>query len=78
MFNSCKRRIKRIPRKNIKSFFGKPLIAWSINAAKSSGIFDEVYVSTDDEEIANVAMSYGAIIPFIRPDYLSNDYAIDQ
>ena len=69
---------KRIPRKNIKPFFGKPLIAWSIDAAKSSGIFDEVYVSTDDEEIAHVAMSYGANIPFIRPDYLSNDYAIDQ
>ncbi len=69
---------KRIPRKNIKPFFGKPLIAWSIDAAKSSGIFDEIYVSTDDEEIANVAMSYGATIPFTRPDSLSNDYAIDQ
>ena len=69
---------KRIPRKNIKSFFGKPLIAWSIEAAKTAGIFDEIYVSTDDQEIAQIATSYGANIPFLRPDYLSNDYAVDE
>ena len=69
---------KRIPRKNIKLFFGKPLISWSIETAISSGIFDEVYVSTDDEEIANIAKNYGANIPFIRPENLSNDFAIDK
>ena len=69
---------KRIPRKNIKLFFGKPLISWSIETAISSGIFDEVYVSTDDEEIANIAKNYGANIPFVRPENLSNDFAIDK
>lgn len=69
---------KRIPRKNIKIFHGKPLIAWSIEVAKSSGLFENVYISTDDEEIASVAKRYGAIIPFLRPEHLSNDFAGDK
>lgn len=69
---------KRIPRKNLKLFFGKPLISWSIETALSSGIFDEIYVSTDDIEIAEVAASNGANIPFLRPKNISNDYALDQ
>ena len=69
---------KRIPRKNIKKFFGKPLIAWSIEVAKKSSMFDEIYVSTDDKEIADIAKSYGANIPFLRPKNLSDDYAIDK
>lgn len=56
---------KRIPRKNIKPFMGKPIIAYSIEAALQSGIFDEVMVSTDDEEIAEVAKQYGANVPFM-------------
>ncbi len=66
---------KRIPRKNIKDFFGKPIIAYSIETALKSGIFDEVMVSTDDEEIAHVARSYGASIPFFRSSESANDYA---
>lgn len=66
---------KRIPRKNIKFFNGKPMIAWSIEAALKSGCFNQVVVSTDDEEIANVARQFGADVPFIRPLELSNDYA---
>lgn len=66
---------KRIPRKNIKDFLGKPIIAYSIEAALSSGIYDEVMVSTDDEEIAEVALQYGASIPFMRSGTTSNDYA---
>lgn len=66
---------KRIPRKNIKEFCGKPMIAWSIEAAKASGCFDRIIVSTDDEEIAVVAREYGAETPFVRPPELSNDYA---
>jgi pseudaminic acid cytidylyltransferase len=66
---------KRIPRKNIKSFNGKPMIAWSIEAAKSSGLFEHIIVSTDDAEIAEVAKQCGAEVPFIRPEELSNDYA---
>ena len=69
---------KRIPRKNIKDFHGKPIIAWSIIAAKSSELFDEVYVSTDDDEIAEISRLYGANIPFMRPNYISDDYAIDK
>jgi len=65
---------KRIPRKNIKEFCGKPMIAYSIEAAIKSGCFDRVIVSTDDTEIAEVAKTYGAEIPFIRPDYLADDY----
>lgn len=66
---------KRIPRKNIKMFHGQPMIAWSIQAAIDSGCFDEVWVSTDDEEIAAVAQVYGAKVPFLRPAYLSDDFA---
>lgn len=65
---------KRIPRKNIKDFFGKPLIAYSIEAALESKLFDKIIVSTDDEEIANVAKKYGAEVPFIRPKELSDDF----
>lgn len=59
---------KRIPRKNIKAFCGKPMIAWSIEAAQKSGVFDRIIVSTDDEEIAEVARQYGAEVPFMRPE----------
>jgi N-acylneuraminate cytidylyltransferase len=65
---------KRIPRKNIKMFCGKPMIAWSIEAALQSGCFDKVIVSTDDDEIAEVARQYGASVPFMRPAELSDDY----
>lgn len=66
---------KRIPRKNIKNFCGKPMIAWSIEAAKESGLFERIIVSTDDPEIAEVARQWGAETPFVRPDALSDDYA---
>jgi len=66
---------KRIPRKNIKEFNGKPIIAYSIEAALKSSCFDQVIVSTDDAEIAEVAKSFGASVPFMRPDELANDYA---
>ena len=66
---------KRIPRKNIKPFMGKPIIAYSIEAALESGLFDEVMVSTDDEEIAAVAKQYGAKVPFMRSAEAANDYA---
>lgn len=66
---------KRIPRKNIKPFMGKPIIAYSIEAALDSGVFDEVMVSTDDKEIAEVARQYGATVPFLRSAETSNDYA---
>lgn len=66
---------KRIPRKNIKPFCGKPMIAWSISAAKESGLFDLIIVSTDDAEIAEVAKQCGAEAPFVRPPELSNDFA---
>lgn len=66
---------KRIPRKNIKAFSGKPIIQYSIDAALASGIFDEVMVSTDDEEIASIARSLGATVPFMRSAGSSNDFA---
>ncbi|MBQ6589093.1 MAG: pseudaminic acid cytidylyltransferase [Butyrivibrio sp.] len=66
---------KRIPRKNIKDFNGKPIIAYSIEAALGSGVFDEVMVSTDDEEIAEISRSYGAQVPFLRSEKTSNDFA---
>ena len=66
---------KRIPRKNIKLFAGKPILAWSINAAIKSECFDEIIVSTDDKEIAGVALEYGAKVPFLRPDNISDDFA---
>jgi len=65
---------KRIPRKNIKPFCGKPMIAWSIEAAIASQCFDRIIVSTDDDEIAEIAKAYGAEVPFIRPPVLSDDY----
>lgn len=65
---------KRIPRKNIKLFCAKPMIAWSIDAALQSGCFDQVIVSTDDQEIAEVARQYGATVPFMRPAELSDDH----
>ena len=66
---------KRIPRKNIKEFCGKPMIAWSIEEAKASGIFDLIIVSTDDDEIANIAKLCGAEVPFKRPAELADDFA---
>ena len=65
---------KRIPRKNIQLFNGKPMIAWSIEAALHSQMFDQVLVSTDDAEIAEVAQQYGAAVPFIRPATLADDH----
>ena len=65
---------KRIPRKNIKLFCGKPMIAWSIEAALQSACFDQVIVSTDDAEIAEVARQWGATVPFMRPAELSDDH----
>ena len=66
---------KRIPKKNIKDFCGKPIIAYSIKAAIDSGVFDEVMVSTDSEEIADIAKEYGASVPFLRSEATSNDFA---
>lgn len=66
---------KRIPRKNIKDFLGKPIITYSIEAALKSGLFDEVMVSTDDEEIAQVAKQYGAKVPFMRSRENADDFA---
>lgn len=66
---------KRIPRKNIRAFAGKPMIAWSIEAALASGCFDRVVVSTDDDEIAAAAAAHGAEVPFRRPAALSDDHA---
>lgn len=66
---------KRIPRKNIKEFCGKPIIAYSIEAARDSGLFEDVIVSTDDEEIARIAREYGASVPFMRSAETSDDYA---
>jgi pseudaminic acid cytidylyltransferase len=65
---------KRIPRKNIKSFCGKPIIAWSIDAALQSRCFDQVVVSTDDAEIAELALQHGGQVPFMRPAALSDDH----
>lgn len=66
---------KRIPGKNIKDFFGKPIIAYSIEAALNSGVFDEVMVSTDSEDIAEIARKYGAKVPFLRKEKTSDDFA---
>jgi len=65
---------KRIPRKNIREFCGKPMLVWSIEAAIESNLFDHIIVSTDDDEIAVIAREYGAEVPFIRPTELSDDY----
>ena len=69
---------KRIPRKNIRQFRGRPMIAWSIAAAQSADCFDRVLVSTDDEEIAEVASLHGAEVPFLRPAHLADDQASTQ
>ncbi len=66
---------KRIPQKNIRDFCGKPILAYSIEAAKTSDVFDEVMVSTDSEEIALIAKEYGAKVPFLRSEGTSNDFA---
>jgi pseudaminic acid cytidylyltransferase len=65
---------KRISRKNIKEFCGKPMIAYAITAAKQSGLFDHIVVSTDDEEISEIAKAFSAETPFVRPAELANDY----
>jgi pseudaminic acid cytidylyltransferase len=65
---------KRIPRKNIRPFAGLPILAWSIRAARESGLFDRVMVSTDDDEIAAIALDHGAEIPFLRPKELADDH----
>src|SRR5690606_4047601 len=66
---------KRIPRKNIKNFMGKPIITYSIEAALKSGLFDEVMVSTDDDEIAEIGRKYGAVVPFKRSEKNADDFA---
>lgn len=66
---------KRIPRKNIKPFLGKPILLYSIEAALQSGIFDEVMVSTEDQEIAAIARKAGAAVPFLRSEQTANDFA---
>ena len=67
---------KRIPRKNIKDFCGKPIMAYSIEAALKSEVFDTVMVSTDDREIAEIAEKHGATVPFFRSEKTSNDFAV--
>ena len=69
---------KRIPKKNIREFCGKPIIAYSIEAALESGIFDEVMVSTDSKEIAEISEKYGAMVPFFRSEETSGDYAVTE
>ncbi|RLA83603.1 MAG: pseudaminic acid cytidylyltransferase [Epsilonproteobacteria bacterium] len=69
---------KRIPKKNIKDFFGKPLIAYSIEVALASNLFEKVIVTTDDKQIATIAKEYGAEVPFIRPTELSDDFTGTQ
>lgn len=66
---------KRLPGKNVRRLAGLPLIAWTIRTAAAAGVFDELLVSTDDEEIADVAIRYGASVPWLRPDELSTDTA---
>jgi len=66
---------KRIHKKNIKNFLGRPSISYAIDVAKEVGIFSEIYVSTDDAEVANVAKELGATIPFMRPQNLADDYS---
>ncbi|MCG5541868.1 MULTISPECIES: pseudaminic acid cytidylyltransferase [unclassified Halorhodospira] len=65
---------KRIPRKNIREFCGKPMIAWPIETSQNSSLFDHIIVSTDDDEIARVAQQYGAEVPFRRPPQLADDH----
>jgi len=68
-------RSKRIPKKNIKEFCGQPIIKYSIDATLNTNIFDEVMVSTDDKEIADISKKFGAKVPFIRSEQASNDFA---
>lgn len=65
---------KRIPKKNIRSFAGKPIISYSIKAARETGLFDQIIVSTDSVEIARIARKYGASVPFMRPSELADDF----
>lgn len=65
---------KRIPRKNIRDFHGKPIMAWSIAAARACALFDRIIVSTDDPEIGDIATRWGAEAPFLRPTELADDY----
>ena len=69
---------KGLPKKNIKLIAGKPLIAWSIEHARMSKLIDEVYVSTDCSNIAEVSKNYGANVPFLRPDNISNDFSTTE
>ena len=69
---------KRIPRKNVRDFHGQPIIAYSIQAAIRSKLFVKIIVSTDDEEIAEIAKKYGAEVPWIRPEELSDDFTTTQ
>ena len=69
---------KRIPQKKIKEFCGKPIIAYTIKAALDSNIFDEVMVSTDNEDIRQIALGYGANVPFMRSAQTSDDYATTE
>ncbi len=66
---------KRIPRKNSRPFLSAPILAWSIRAALESGLFDEIMVSTDDDEMADLARTYGAVVPFMRSETTAHDYA---
>jgi pseudaminic acid cytidylyltransferase len=66
---------KRIPKKNIKSFLGRPVISYAIQAAKNSNLFDKIIISTDSDEIAKVAINQGVEAPFLRPDELAGDHA---
>lgn len=66
---------KRIPGKNLKTFIGRPIIAYAIDVAKKSGLFDQIIVSTDDQHIARIAKQYGASVPFIRPANIADDHA---
>ena len=65
---------QRIPKKNIREFFGKPIIAWSIEAAKKCKLFDRIIVSTDNHEIASIAKQHGADVPYMRPKHLADEY----
>lgn len=69
---------KRIPKKNIRNFVGKPLIAWSIECAINSGLFSDVFVSTDDLEIKKISEFYNAKVPYLRPKEISDDYSNDS
>lgn len=66
---------KRIPRKNVRPFCGRPMLAWPLTAARESGCFDHILVSTDDEEIAAIAREWGGEVPFLRPKSLADDFA---